>query len=86
MTDREMLWYEIEPVREYIEGEDNEVWVIGWDTYPNHSVLAGQYRKNRMGTMPESEARAKYGEDVRWNNKFLEPQVSVAHLPDTPDW
>ncbi|MCK5551279.1 MAG: hypothetical protein KAI41_12165, partial [Hyphomicrobiaceae bacterium] len=59
--------------------------VIGWGTYSRSSVLAGQPMKKYLGTFTsEAEAEAVYG-SMNWNSKYLEPQVSLNHLPGEDD-
>lgn len=63
-----------------------EIAVMGWDTYPDSSVLAGQARKTNLGYFPdEAAARAAYPQAGGFSNKYTEPQVSLAHLPGEDD-
>jgi len=66
--------------------------LLGWGTYPPHSVLAGQAAKIFLGSYEtEEEAIAAYKERgdkaelCGYSNKWTEPQVSLNHLPDTGD-
>ena len=74
---------------DYYEKRQNEgqtdVDVIGWGTYGRSSVLAGQASKHFLDNFPtEAEAEAVYG-PMNWNSRWLEPQVSVSHLPGEDD-
>ena len=65
--------------------DTDDVDMIGWGSYGRSSVLAGQPMKNFITSFPSSdEAEAIYG-SMNWNSKYLEPQVSVAHLPGEDD-
>jgi hypothetical protein len=65
--------------------DTDEVDVIGWGTYGRSSVLAGQASKQFITTFDSAEeAEAVYG-SMNWNSKYLEPSVSVAHLPGEDD-
>lgn len=60
--------------------------VLGWGTYPDSSVLAGQPMKVFLDNLPtEAEARAKYPQADGFSNAFTEPQVSLSHLPGEGD-
>lgn len=57
--------------------------LIGWDTYPDSSVLAGQPRKSFIDTYPdEAAARAAHPDVTGWYSPWASPRVSLAHLPD----
>ncbi len=57
--------------------------VLGWGTYPDSSVLAGQPMKCFLDNFPtEAEARRVYPQAEHFSNAWTEPQVSLAHLPD----
>lgn len=61
--------------------------VLGWGTYPESSVLAGQAMKVFLDNFPtEAEARAAYPQAEHFSNAWTEPQVSLAHLPDDGDY
>lgn len=59
--------------------------VYGWDTYPEGSVLAGQSRKVFLDSFETMEAAQAAFPDAKWSNKWLEPQVSLNHLPSEDD-
>ncbi len=60
--------------------------VLGWGTYPKHSVLAGQPMKVFLDNFPtEAEARAKYPQAGGFSSVWTEPQVSLNHLPSEND-
>lgn len=73
--------------------ENGFVTVLGWGTFGPSSVLAGQASKHSLSTYETeelaNEAMREVGIDpaeVNWNSKWIEPQISLNHLPDTPDW
>jgi len=73
--------------------EDGDIKLVGWGTYGPSSVLYGQASKNVLCWFKSEEqleiALAEagiYPADVHWSNKWTEPQISVNHLPDEPDW
>lgn len=75
---------------DYYEKRQNpgqaDVDVIGWGTYGRSSVLSGQASKHFLDNFDsEAEAEAVYG-PMNWNNKWLEPQVSLNHLPGEDDF
>ena len=60
--------------------------VLGWNTYPEHSVLAGQPRKVFLDRFEdEAAARAAYPEVSGFSSKWTDPQVSLWHLPGEDD-
>lgn len=60
--------------------------VLGWGTYPDSSVLAGQPMKVFLDNFPtEEEARAKFPQAERFSSAWTEPQVSLSHLPGPND-
>lgn len=60
--------------------------VLGWGTYPESSVLAGQSMKVFLDTFDtEAEARAAYPQAGEFSSRWTEPQVSLAHLPGEDD-
>jgi len=64
----------------------DKVDVIGWGTYGRSSVLAGQSSKHYLDSFEtEAEAEAVYGE-MNWNSPYLEPSVSLNHLPGENDF
>lgn len=64
---------------------DDSVDVIGWGTYGRSSVLAGQSMKKFIASFDsEAEAEAVYG-SMNWNSPYLEPSVSLNHLPGEDD-
>lgn len=57
--------------------------VLGWGTYPENSVLAGQAMKVFLDSFETEElARAAYPTAEGFSNQWTEPQVSLNHLPD----
>jgi hypothetical protein len=65
---------------------DDGLNIYGWGTYGRSSVLAGQARKQFIGCCEsQEEAEAKYP-GISWGNKWIDPQNSVNHLPDGPDY
>lgn len=67
-------------------GQQGSIDVLGWSTYPESSVLAGQPMKVFLDNVPdEAAARAQYPQALGFSNKWTEPQVSVAHLPGPDD-
>lgn len=57
--------------------------VLGWGTYPDSSVLAGQPMKVFLDNFPtEAEARAAYPQAENFSSAWTDPQVSLSHLPD----
>lgn len=65
-------------------GHRGEVDVIGWTTHLD-GVLKGQPCKVFLDSFPnEAEAEAVYG-SMNWNSPWLEPSVSLAHLPGEDD-
>jgi hypothetical protein len=65
---------------------DQSVDVLGWGTYPENSVLAGQPMKVFLDSFdtPE-EAQARFPQATQWSNKFTDPQVNLNHLPGEND-
>lgn len=60
--------------------------VLGWGTYPRHSVLSGQPMKVFLDNFAtEEEAREKYPQADGFSNAWTEPQVSLSHLPGPDD-
>lgn len=60
--------------------------VLGWGTYPDNSVLAGQSMKVFLDNFPtEAEARAAYPAAERFSNAWTDPGVSLNHLPGPDD-
>lgn len=60
--------------------------VLGWGTYPESSVLAGQPMKVFLDNFPtEEEARSAYPQAENFSSTWTEPQVSLAHLPGEND-
>ena len=73
--------------------EDGDITLKGWGIYGSSSVLSGQSMKSHIGYFKSEEqlnqALVDSGIDpneVNWSNKWMEPQVSLNHLPDEPDW
>lgn len=66
---------------------DGTVDVLGWGTYEQSSVLAGQAMKKFLANFPNAEAAKEiYGNDMNFSSKWTEPQVSVSHLPGEGDF
>lgn len=64
---------------------DSSFSVYGWSTYPRHSVLAGQDRKVFIDSYDTlAEAQAAYPQ-ATMSSKWIEPQVSLNHLPGEGD-
>lgn len=60
--------------------------VLGWTTYPENSVLAGQPRKVFLDNFEdEAKARKAYPKADQWSSKFTDPQVNLNHLPGEND-
>lgn len=60
--------------------------VVGWGTYPDTSVLAGQPMKCFIDNFAtEEQARAAYPQAQAFSHPMTEPRVSLAHLPDAND-
>lgn len=60
--------------------------VKGYDTYPRHSVLAGQTRISFIDSfMTLEQAKAAYPE-ATLSNKWIEPYNTFDHLPDDADY
>ena len=67
--------------------EDGSVDVIGWGTYPESSVLAGQASKTYLDNFPtEEEARAMYPAITGFSSKWTEPVNTFNHLPGEEDF
>lgn len=66
-------------------GQWGGVDVVGWGTYPDSSVLAGQPMKVFINNFTsEAEAIAKYP-SASWSSSWTEPSVSLNHLPGEDD-
>ncbi len=72
---------------------DGSVDILGWGRFGSSSVLAGQAMKSFLDCFSsEAEADAALheagiqSENVNWNSPWLEPQISVNHLPDDSDY
>lgn len=84
MSDQNNPAYERHTLR-HAKGGDG-VDVLGWGTYPQSSVLAGQPMKVWLDNFPtEEEARAAYPQAKEWSHPLLDPQVSLDHLPGPDD-
>jgi hypothetical protein len=60
--------------------------VLGWGTYSDSSVLAGQPMKVFIDNFPtEDEAHAKYPQAERFSNAWTDPAPSLNHLPGPDD-
>lgn len=64
---------------------DGEIILIGWDSYPSHSVLAGQARKNRLCSYSDTDKLHAHFPDVNGSSKWTEAQATVAPCPPS-DW
>lgn len=61
--------------------------VLGWGTYPESSVLAGQPMKVFLDNFAdEAEARRAYPQAGSFSSAWTEPRVSLNHLPDHGDY
>lgn len=69
------------------EGRFGGIDVVGFGTFPKNSVLAGQTMKVFLGKFnTQEEAKAAYPQAEGFTNSWIEPQVSVSHLSDGPDY
>lgn len=60
--------------------------VLGWGTYPDNSVLAGQSMKVFIDNFEtEADARNAYPQAEGFSSAWTEPQVSLSHLPGEND-
>lgn len=60
--------------------------VLGWSTYPDGSVLAGQPCKAFLDNFPDVDAaKAAYPDVVGFTSIYNEPRVSLSHLPGEND-
>lgn len=66
----------------YTISEDNygNFTVFGWDTFPTHSVLAGQPRKNFIDQYDRAEEAQEEYPDADFSNEWIDPQISFTHL------
>jgi hypothetical protein len=63
--------------------ERGKVVVKGYDTYPRHSVLAGQVRISFLGSyLTETDAKASHP-DATWGHAMTEPVNTFGHLDDS---
>jgi hypothetical protein len=63
-----------------------KVVVKGYDTYPAHSVLAGQTRISFLGSFnTETDAKASYPQ-ATWGHAMTEPVNTFNHLSDEGDY
>tara|TARA_R100001244_G_scaffold39294_1_gene35409 strand:+ start:219 stop:470 length:252 start_codon:yes stop_codon:yes gene_type:complete len=64
--------------------------LYGWGTYPSHSVLAGQSSKGYLKSFDTAPELDQFVIDnaleADWSNQWVEPQVSLNHLPDEGDY
>lgn len=70
---------------EYLTFQGNEyggVSVYGWDTYPSHSVLAGQQRKTFLDMFDNATLALAEYPDAVGSHPLLERRISLHHLPD----
>lgn len=67
-------------------GSHGGVDVLGFGTYPDSSVLAGQTSKTFIDNFPTEEAAlAAYPQAKGYTSRFTEPVVSLNHLPGEDD-
>jgi hypothetical protein len=59
--------------------------VYGWGTYPESSVLAGQSMKRFLDSFESKEEALKAYPQAEPSSDWLEPQVSLGHLPGEDD-
>ncbi|MFP8488777.1 hypothetical protein ACKGJO_06715 [Gracilimonas sp. Q87] len=66
----------------YTISQDNygNINVYGWDTYPEHSVLAGQSRKNFIESFNTDEEAKEAFPDAEFSSHWTEPQNTFDHL------
>lgn len=60
--------------------------VFGWGTYERSSVLAGQPRKVFLDAFMTLEAAKVEFPTATMSSRWMEPQVSLAHLPGADDF
>lgn len=66
--------------------KDGAVDVLGWGTYPESSVLAGQSMKVFLDSFPdEAAARAAHPQAGEFSSAFTEPRNTFGHLPGPDD-
>lgn len=87
-----------EPVQDFdyftkTMGRDGGITLHGWGHYGRSSVLAGQAAKIFVDFFDSEEElnlelidSGINPDDVKWSNKWIEPHISVNHLPDEGDW
>jgi hypothetical protein len=63
----------------------NPICVYGWGTYERGSVLEGQSMKCFIDAYPDAETALAAYPDAQPSNKWIEPQVSLNHLPGEND-
>jgi len=66
----------------YGDGAD----VFGWTTYERSSVLAGQPRKVFLDAFETLEAAKAKFPTAELSSPWMEPQVSLVHLPGEEDF
>lgn len=59
--------------------------VYGWGTYPESSVLAGQAMKCFIDSFEDVEAALALYPTATASSAFMEPRVSLNHLPGEND-
>jgi len=60
--------------------------VVGFDTYPEDSVLAGQTRKSFIDNYPdEAAAKAAHPDATDYTSHWVEAPICLNHLSDGPD-
>lgn len=59
--------------------------VLGWGTYPDSSVLAGQPMKVFLGSFDTEQAALAEYPKAQWSHTLSEPQVNLSHLPGEND-
>lgn len=75
------------PIEYYEKRQDrygNGVDVIGWYVV-QHGVLKGQMAKAYLDTFQSEEMAERVYGSMNWNSPWLEPQVSLNHLPGEDD-
>jgi hypothetical protein len=65
--------------------DDGKCTVYGWGIYPRSSVLSGQPMKVYLKSFESMEDAKDAYPDATLSNKFLDPQVSLNHLPSEND-
>jgi len=77
-------WFTVE--NRPLSGCGEPKWIVyGWSTYPKSSVLAGQPMKQFLDSFDTKEEAVKAFPGAVPSNRFVEPQISLSHLPGEDD-